>query len=258
MKERLWRRVERFVRRWKNARRLGLTYAGGHQFVDNFRFPAFVTVAGKRLELALPEEGGVVADFVECLIEDAYGLGSLKRQPDTILDVGGNVGLFIVAARHRFPSARLDAYEPNPRAHPYLGHQAKMLGCRYFGEALGACDANVAVWDIGDCQHARTLIREDGNVRQVTLDAAVARMGGRVDLLKLDCEGAEWELLQSPGKVWSAIGDVRMEYHCWNGRRVEEMFHLLEKVGLRVERHFFRREDFGIIWASRRSGLGGW
>ncbi len=62
----------------------------------------------------------------------------------------------------------------------------------------------------------------------------------RCDLLKLDCEGAEYEILEAiPRDLWPLIARVALEYHpatagpeAWTGARLAEY---LASVGHRVE-----------------------
>jgi FkbM family methyltransferase len=46
-----------------------------------------------------------------------------------------------------------------------------------------------------------------------SLASAVEALGG-ADLLKLDCEGAEWDLFETVD-VWRRIAAITMEYHLW-------------------------------------------
>ena len=80
----------------------------------------------------------------------------------------------------------------------------------------------------------------------------IERAGGKIDLLKLDCEGAEWELLEEES-LWSGIQHLAMEYHLWAkpGTTVETLKRQLEKVGYRVRGIDQLSQDFGLLFASR-------
>jgi FkbM family methyltransferase len=68
----------------------------------------------------------------------------------------------------------------------------------------------------------------------------------RVDLLKLDCEGAEYDIVFcAPDEVWARIDRIRMEYH--NGR-VDELRSHLEARGYRLVA--FRKDlaSSGNLW----------
>ena len=83
---------------------------------------------------------------------------------------------------------------------------------------------------------------------QVSLQTAVERLGGRVDLAKIDCEGAEWEMLENP-EPWQSIRELRMEYHLLDQYDYAEIVHRLKTLGFRIFKHFPEGE-WGTIWAT--------
>lgn len=64
----------------------------------------------------------------------------------------------------------------------------------------------------GGSLFAKAVNSAAGKIKKTAFATIVERMGGSVDLLKLDCEGAEWELLECR-EVWGKIHRLTMEYH---------------------------------------------
>jgi hypothetical protein len=66
----------------------------------------------------------------------------------------------------------------------------------------------------------------------VPLETVAERMGGRIDLLKIDCEGAEWEVLECKDS-WESVREITMEYHLWArpGSHISDLIMLLEARG---------------------------
>lgn len=58
--------------------------------------------------------------FDELVRQDCYRLRSVLFQPDVVLDIGANVGVFTSYARFIFPAAYIHAFEPNQRNFAYL------------------------------------------------------------------------------------------------------------------------------------------
>jgi FkbM family methyltransferase len=123
-------------------------------------------------------------------------------EPRTILDLGANIGASVLWFRRRYPDAEIHAVEPDARSLEKLRRNVADLpavtvhavalagedGTRAFYEAERGWSSSLlaeAAWG----GHAET-------VTTLTLDALVRDRVGRdrVDLLKLDVEGAEWEV----------------------------------------------------------------
>lgn len=213
-----------------------------------FKMPRQIRAGGKRILLSLPQDHGAQSDFFACFIRNDYGLRHGLREVRTILDIGANVGFFSIAARARYPRATIHAYEPNPRVLPFLQSNTSQLDIVIHPQAVGDCEGFVSILDSGASNQARTS-PAGGGIPQVTLDTAIERLGGSVDLLKLDCEGAEWDLFRL-GDCWQRVRDIRMEYHLFHGETVEQVEQKLGDLGFTVTR---RRPDvgFGMVWASR-------
>jgi hypothetical protein len=57
-----------------------------------------------------------------------------------------------------------------------------------------------------------------GEVRRVaavTMGTVVERTAGRIALLKLDCEGAEADILEDAGDALAGVDRIVAEYHTW-------------------------------------------
>jgi FkbM family methyltransferase len=216
-----------------------------------FRMPRAIRVAGKNLPLHYPEETGVQNDFFACVIRNEYGLRHQLGEVRTILDIGANIGFFSVAARGRYPHATIHAYEPNPRVISILESNTAPLGIEIHAEAVGARDGRTTILDVGDSNQARTVTSETGEIPQVSLETAIDRLGGTVDLLKLDCEGAEWDLFRATD-AWKRVRNVRMEYHLFRGETIAQVEQTLNGLGFDVMR-LQPGPGFGMAWAKARN-----
>ncbi|MHC4302556.1 MAG: FkbM family methyltransferase, partial [Planctomycetota bacterium] len=66
-----------------------------------------------------PEFRGLYGHVVT---SDCYGLRTMDFEPDVILDIGANVGVFARFARSRFPSSKIVCVEPGARNFAFLKH----------------------------------------------------------------------------------------------------------------------------------------
>jgi FkbM family methyltransferase len=216
-----------------------------------FKMPTSIHVARRTVHLRFTHEEGVDDDFMGCFIRNDYGLGRKLREVRTILDVGANIGFFSLAARGHYPSAVIHAYEPNPRIQTDLCANTFGLDIKVFPEAVGNKDCFVTMIDTGPSYEARTQFIEGSarGIPQISFRTAIDRIGNSVDLLKLDCEGAEWEILALEG-CWKSVRNIRMEYHLQNGETVDSVIETLLRNGFRLLQLKKAGEAQGIIWAA--------
>ncbi|HET7464276.1 MAG TPA: FkbM family methyltransferase [Longimicrobium sp.] len=134
------------------------------------------------------------------------------RPGATVVDVGANHGYFtVLAALLAGPGGRVEAFEPNPAVAGALRRVLERNGVEgrvsvhpdALADREGSADFFVSVSPVNDGLSSlladgdaleRGVIRADATVRvpTTTFDAFAARAGlGRVDLLKIDVEGAE-------------------------------------------------------------------
>jgi FkbM family methyltransferase len=197
----------------------------------------------------IPLRRAIRTDFIGSLVRNDYGLGRNFGSVRAILDIGANVGFFSLAARAIYPDAVIHAYEPNSRIFPFLESNTAGQRIVLHPEALGSECGTVAMHDDGDSNQARTIQSPTGTVPQVTLATAIQRIGGAVDLLKVDCEGAEWSLFTRK-RYWSAIRHVSMEYHLLPGYSRQDVKDALTGLGFEIT-HWKVDVNFGLVWASR-------
>jgi len=242
----LFQKIVQLIQRKIRAKKLGLKF----NRVANFNLPDNLIVQGKRQPVNLPSEKGMDGEFIEVLLDDCYGLEQLSESLIKIIDVGANVGLFSIAARNRFPQAIIHAYEPNPNLESYLKHQSEIAKFEYFMEAVGAQEGKVRL-DIREVSgKTRSTVSESGDIPMVSLKRAIERIGGHVDLAKVDCEGAEW-LLFEDREIWQFVQNLALEYHLWSGHSHAETRQVIESLGFQIKKQIPIDKWYGLILASR-------
>jgi FkbM family methyltransferase len=169
-----------------------------------------------------------------------------------IVDAGAAVGQFAVVVATQFASARVAAFEPSLRQRILLRRNARLNGV----------DARVDVipcglWDsegerrfrthgaIGSLEDAHQLppgLVFGESVRTVTLDDWAHRVGvTRLDLVKMDIEGAELEAVRGMTNVLRTLRPELLiqAYHERDGART------FERVARLVEPHGYRCIEWG-------------
>lgn len=235
------------IKRFQRAARMGFLWTGSSRLT----VPEKIHWNGRVWTLHVTPEDSLKWVFRDLILDDEYGLEQLRYHPQTILDIGANVGLFSVWARANFPDAHLHAYEPNAGLLNVLSANLKQVQATMFAEGLSGRDG------LGSCElHADSVVgrcsfSDTGTVPVVSLRTALARMGGSVDLLKLDCEGEEWSVLDHPDE-FSSVGMVRMEYHLVTpDQTVDRLIDTFANMGF-VCSHLSPNQGFGLAWFDRK------
>ncbi len=224
----------------------GVSFVG----TSGFRMPESLLLRDQRLKLSVPEEVGAGLDFINLALDDEYGLRHLQFRPRTILDVGANFGLFSLLAAHYHRGALIHAYEPNPRVYPLAERNLSLVSASAFQIGIGSCSGLADVHELGESRLAQTIASVSGSVRIISLSEAIGRIGDSLDLLKLDCEGAEWDIFEDV-EAFRKIRLVRMEYHLTDGRQLLDLKEYARKLGFRIDR-LNPNQGFGIAWLSNR------
>ncbi len=184
----------------------------------------------------------------------------------TIVDIGANMGTFAVHAAQCSPDARVYCYEPERHTFGFLKEN---IGLNGLEDRVSIMQCAVGSYDglrdltVGDSLTNSFYLVSDGASRQTvnctTLRDILARHELKaVDLLKINCEGAEYEILESCSETdLGRIRNIRLEYHNMstperNGRTLSRF---LEARGYRIDRFTSYRKTSGFIWASRTAWL---
>lgn len=194
----------------------------------------------------------VISVFVIFVRED-YG----RVAPGSVVvDLGANLGIFALYAA-RQGAARVYAYEPGAEAYGHL--LANIVANGLAGRIVPRQAAVVGEpgpqvrFPTRSSMYNRVLAEgEQGDGWawvETTGLAAVGVDAGRVDLLKVDVEGAEYELLLGVGEAFYAgVERVRLEYHAG---RVDELDRHLARFGLLRRRARADTAESGSLWYQR-------
>ena len=174
-------------------------------------------------------------EFNHLYCDDPYRLAALPSGLHTVLDVGGNVGFFSILARHYFPAAVIHSYEPAPEIFSMLKRNTECIGVVAHNAGVASCDGHAEIVNNGPSLYNRLRMAEGGQIRMVSIRSAIGLLGGAVDLLKLDCEGGEWDIFRDRDSL-KRVKYLAMEYHLVDGIGVSlwELVRLLKVEGFEI------------------------
>lgn len=155
--------------------------------------------------------------LVEVLADDTYRLEETLWEDtlgaDVVLDIGAHVGSFTCALATYLPGARFVCVEPLPSAVKFLYANLVQNGLAKRAEILPAAiapaDGDAYMWATEEASCAASLTPGTGEqvrVRTLSFDSIVGTAGGRVEIVKLDCEGGEYAaILESTPWPWTTV-----------------------------------------------------
>ncbi|MEY4385625.1 MAG: hypothetical protein RLY20_908 [Verrucomicrobiota bacterium] len=205
------------------------------------------------------DSGALTGTMAVVFIRREYGSA---RGLKTVLDIGANMGCYALYAADAGPEAKIYCYEPEQKnfeqlkqnvAHNKLEARIATINCAVAGNSG---DRDLAVGDaLLNSFHIIPTHARNQRVSCVTIREIIkAHKLEAIDMLKMNCEGAEYEILEScTPEEFEHIRRIRLEYHNLGqpGRDGESLARLLESKGYRIERFSIYRGGSGFIWATR-------
>jgi FkbM family methyltransferase len=196
--------------------------------------------------------------IAEIFLDDCY-IRNLPLPPNpVVIDVGGFIGDFSLYAVKRLNARRVIVCEPSQRNWALLLRNIAKNGYEDRIEPV-----NKAVTDGGDVMmnidapdEGQSMVSAHYQTGQQLTAVPGISLGDllrdhaveSVDLLKIDCEGGEFAILEStPSDVYSRIRNIVFEYH-----QIDDVWAKLESVKQRLRREgYVLRMHDGLISASR-------
>jgi FkbM family methyltransferase len=189
---------------------------------------------------------------VECFGYDSYGL---RRLPENyplhwFLDIGAHIGTFALAVLERWPDVRGIACEPSAESFGALTGNlqrncaSKSCECLQVAVVGEGAPHSVSFHYKPHKPSTSTILAEETpqGEKVVTVPttslAGLIRRVGQADLVKMDVEGAEYDIINgTPLELLSRIKLLVMEYHRVSGHSREELVARLAQAGLLLCRH---------------------
>jgi FkbM family methyltransferase len=211
------------------------------------RMPHHLRLFDKTVVLTYPNDRALLSDVINIFLDDEYGLRSICGPVKTVVDIGANIGLFSLWARHHFPDATIHAYEPNALISNYAAENLREATVTLFNEGVSN-ESTVGTLVMRESSRLVKTRKESlGSVKLTGIDTVIERIGGKLDLLKLDCEGAEWEIFLRSA-AFQAVRQIRMEYHCDGfGYGMAKLGEVAADLGFQIIKTIPHGE-FGIAW----------
>jgi FkbM family methyltransferase len=215
---------------------------------------SYRTRAGQCFSNVFPvETEAILGSFVK------HEYGDIDVNGD-VIDIGANIGAFSLYAACRPRTKRVLAFEPMNETFKRL---VENVTASVAGERIVCIHAAVSSRSgfVQMISGANSMLHRSSEVfegvpesRQAVPAVALGSVFESYNvancaLLKLDCEGAEFEILENlPPLYFQRIHSIRLEIHQRSdGRTPDELFRFVESQGFTVEKPL----HYGVIWFRR-------
>lgn len=133
----------------------------------------------------------------------------IHSRDTVIVDIGAGLGEFVITTAKKFPKAKIFAVEIDP-------------------DYISLLKKNIQRNSITSITVVETPV--------TSFSALLRTVGGRIDFLKIDCEGCEYPLFEKTTPVTlKRIKKISMEYHEFGGKKKETIHSVFTKAGYTVQ-----------------------
>jgi len=186
----------------------------------------------------------------EIFINEIYKTAFPQDSSPVIIDCGANIGLSVIYFKTQYPNCILTAFEPDPKNHDLL---LKNINSMNLENVIVRKEAvwvkNTTLNFIGEGTTASRIEEEtntnakDGAVRVKAIRLSDL-LQSKVDMLKIDIEGAEYEVLKDIEDKLHLIEILFLEYHGTfkQNNRLAEIFDIL----IRNKFQFYIKEGHNV------------
>ena len=184
----------------------------------------------------------------------------------TVIDIGAGIGDFSIYAAYGNPNSTIYAYEPFIDSYELLNENLRLNNIENvnpFQIAIWSTDGELLLDDSNGepLQITSRKTDVDGEQGQKKMVQAMSLLSifeerevEKVDLIKLDCEGAEYDvLMKAPSAVFDKIDRIIMEYHDLDSdHNYQRLLPFLEDQGYHVQRFKNAVHDhIGYLYAAK-------
>jgi FkbM family methyltransferase len=164
------------------------------------------------------------------------------KKGDVIIDIGAHKGYFSIYAAYKTGKhGKLYCFEPSPQSYEYLVDNIRLNDLKnVFPFRFGVCGKkglkklNVSVSSASHSMHTNG--NEVIEIECSTLEDIFNKNHiSKCDFLKVDCEGAEYEIFyNTPLEILGKIDKISLEHHKVEGHTYHQLATFLEKNGFQV------------------------
>ena len=183
----------------------------------------------------------------EVWFKTIYDKHNIKvEKGDTVIDIGAHIGIFSIYASEISQTGNIYAFEPfienykRLEKHKIINNKNNLF---IYNEGITDKEGIQTLYlspdnnTGGHSLYLKSHSNKKVDIHTIKLmDFCEREKINRIDFLKMDCEGAEFDILMSNETVLKKVNKIIMECHPYKDNNVAIMIQLLERNGFKVIR----------------------
>lgn len=196
----------------------------------------------------------------EIFIDQIYKT-DIKKDSPVIFDIGSHIGLSIIYFKQQYPNSNITGFEPNPNVFHILEDNIKgnsIKNVQLHNIALGKDEEKRSLYidnSGNNCFSTSSFSKDAWNGKQSSIPITVQTQKlskyivEKVDILKIDVEGAENEIIEDLQleKKFNMIGTIMIEFHSKNKSKPNRIVECLKKNNFEITQKEDKTEK-GLIY----------
>ncbi|MBC7915493.1 MAG: FkbM family methyltransferase [Pyrinomonadaceae bacterium] len=182
--------------------------------------------------------------YKEIFVDKCYDYPLLFEQKPVIIDIGANTGLFSLRMKQLYPDSQIYCYEPFHLNFEQLSSNTKasnLSNIEIFNCGVGGVSRKEKLYTHQSNLGGHSIIQSETNSNEFTEINLIAIQDifeslkiSNCNLLKMDCEGAEFEIIKSIDiKLAASIEKIIFE-PTKSAYNVDELTEHLENIGFKM------------------------
>jgi len=226
--------------------------------LSNNEFPVFVSKSGLKIMLRKNSTDLMALTHV-WMIEEYKRKNFEINDDDVVIDIGGHIGLFALYASQFCKQGKIYSFEPVQENYEILSQNImsnNLTNVKSFNLAVSNSISSVKLY-LNDDESGHSMFSESPNsiiAKSISLEQIFDENKiTKCDFLKLDCEGAEYEIIKNlPIKYFAKINKLVIEYHMadTHPELLDEMIKILKSQNYTLEKKILF-PDIGFLYASK-------
>ena len=199
-----------------------------YEHVNNVKFLDFI--------FDVPDFPSFTEQFKELFVDESYKFSSQSSSP-IIIDCGANIGTSCLYFKTLYPRCEIIAFEADEKIAKILTNNLKnnnINDVKIVSSAVWINNDGIEFASEGADGGSIQGVGERKKVNSIRLKEVLHQIG-RVELLKIDIEGAEYEVIKDCQSTLDNVQNIFIEYHSWNHspQRLSEILVILEQNNFR-------------------------